>query len=84
MYPVPLVENLILVTRRVYGRIQGEWRKLTASDLGTGSGGTGTKYLADDMTWKTISGGGSGIFLDFGHRFSTSPGTFINLGNRFS
>jgi len=28
--------------------------------LGTGSGGAGTKYLADDQTWKTPTGGGDG------------------------
>lgn len=64
--------------------IAAYWEKLVASDLGSGSTGTGTKYLADDMTWKTVTGGGSGVALDFGHRFSTSPGVFINLGNRFS
>jgi len=31
------------------------------SALGTGSGGTGTKFLADDQTYKTVSGGGTGI-----------------------
>jgi hypothetical protein len=34
---------------------------LLSSDLGTGSVGSGSKYLADDLTWKTvISGSGSG------------------------
>lgn len=31
------------------------------SALGTGSGGTGTKFLADDQTYKTPAGGGTGI-----------------------
>jgi len=39
--------------------LQGFWEKITASDLGTGSTGTGNKYLADDMTWKTLIGGTS-------------------------
>ena len=80
----PNDSGLLLITQKVGNIYQGKWRKLIDSDLGSGSTGLGTKYLADDMTWKTVSGGGSGIFLDFGHRFSTNPGSFISLGNRFS
>lgn len=28
--------------------------------LGTGATGAGTRYLADDGTWKVVSGGGGG------------------------
>jgi hypothetical protein len=51
--------------------LQGFWEKITASDLGTGSSGAGTKYLADDMTWKPLSGGSSG-----------GPGGVLDGGNR--
>lgn len=34
------------------------WEYIVAEDLGSGSGGVGNKYLADDMTWKSVSSGG--------------------------
>jgi len=82
--PGPLVPNLFLVTKRLASRISSEWRKLVASDLGTGSTGAGTKYLADDMTWKTVSGGGGGTSgggtLDGGDRLLGN--SFIDGGSR--
>jgi hypothetical protein len=34
---------------------------INVNRLGSGSSGTGTKFLADDSTWKTVSGGGGGV-----------------------
>lgn len=59
--------------------LQGVWAKITATDLGTGSTGAGTKYLADDMTWKTVVGGssgGPGGILDGGGRLDPSLSYF--------
>jgi hypothetical protein len=81
----PTKPNLLLITRWRTNGVVAEWSSIDASILGPGSTGTGTKYLADDMTWKTVTGGsGNGYFLDFGDRFSTNPGTFIDLGDRFA
>lgn len=38
-----------------------EWEEITAEDLGPDSVGDGNKVLCDDMSWKTPSGGGSGL-----------------------
>ena len=37
--------------------------KVPQATLGSGSAGAGTKFLADDQTYKTVSGGGSGMVL---------------------
>jgi len=79
-----VLPNLFLVTRRIGARISSEWRKLVAGDLGTGSTGAGTRYLADDLTWKTVSGGGGGTSgggtLDGGDRLLGN--SFIDGGSR--
>ena len=84
MLPNPLLPNLILITKKIATGMSSEWRRLTASDLGTGSTGTGTKYLADDLTWKTVSGGGGGTSgggtLDGGDRLLGN--SFIDGGSR--
>ena len=38
-------------------KLQAAWAAITAEDLGSGSTGAGTKFLADDMSWKTVAGG---------------------------
>lgn len=64
------------------------WLNIVAEDLGTGATGGGTKYLADDMTWKTVTGGGGGgsssntkidcgTFLVPSNNLSIDGGTFI-------
>lgn len=83
MLPNPLLPNLILITKKIATGMSSEWRRLTASDLGTGSTGAGTKYLADDLTWKTVSGGGGssgGGILDGGDRLLGN--SFIDGGSR--
>jgi len=43
---------------------------INVNRLGTGATGAGTKFLADDNTWKTVSGGGGGV-----SSFNTRTGT---------
>jgi hypothetical protein len=57
----PSASNQFLVTKKIGGNYSGFWRKIDAEDLGTGAVGSGNKYLADDMTWKTVSSGLSSI-----------------------
>ena len=45
---------MLFLKRGVEGFFQSFWAKLTAQDLGLGASGDGTKYLADDMEWKTF------------------------------
>jgi hypothetical protein len=77
MYSIlaPFEEGLILFTKKIPNRMSSVWRRLIASDLGTGSTGGGTKYLADDMTWKTVSGGYAVVNLNF----ASSPYTVIPI-----
>lgn len=58
-------------------RVRGFWEKLKAADLGTGSSGAGTKYLADDMTWKTPSGSGGFSYTLINLTFASSPYTVL-------
>lgn len=79
----PQNEHSFLVLKKVGSQLLGIWRFITASDLGTGGSGTGNKYLADDMTWKTISGsggGGTGLGIDLGDRITGS--SYIDMGSR--
>jgi hypothetical protein len=74
----------MLFLKTIETRFQGFWEKLKATDLGTGSTGGGTKYLADDMTWKTvISGGGSSgpdVDIDCGSFTAPNDNTSIDCG----
>lgn len=62
--------------------LQGFWEKITASDLGTGSSGTGTKVLHDDMTWKpvTSSGAGCNVLIDCGLITAPNENVLIDCG----
>ena len=57
----PSASNQFLITKKIGGNYSAFWRKIDAEDLGTGAVGSGNKYLADDMTWKTVSSGLSSI-----------------------
>lgn len=41
------------------GAADPTFRAIVQADLGTGSGGAGNKFLADDLTWKSASGSSS-------------------------
>jgi hypothetical protein len=47
----------MLFLKVINTKLQAAFARIVASDLGSGSTGAGTKFLADDMTWKTVSGG---------------------------
>ena len=62
-----VVDSLASYTRSCIGGTWGAWvqlldtgGKIPQATLGTGSGGAGTKFLADDQTYKTVTGGSGG------------------------
>lgn len=61
-------------------QLLAEFQNLQANDLGSGSSGSGNKYLADDMTWKPITTGGSPgpcVNIDFGT--INNPNSFTKM-----
>ncbi len=64
--PKILAPNLFLCTDKTHLTREAKFRKIAFQDLGSGGTGVGTKFLADDMTWKTVSStGGSESFHPF-------------------
>lgn len=75
----PTQPNQFLVIKKIGSTLTGIWRKITAADLGVNSTGTGNKYLADDLTWKTISTGE--YYETVSKNLKSYPATFNYSGN---
>lgn len=56
---------------------------IPSNNLGTGGTGAGTKYLADDGTFKTVSTGGgtsSNVLIDCGTILAPNENVLIDCG----